>query len=188
MEPENRPALRFNSCVAVSDMKLASLEAVFRALNAADVRYLIVGGLAVIAHGYVRFTQDLDLVIALDSDNVRRAMDALGRLGYRPKVPVKASDFADPALRESWIREKQMLVFQLVSDLHPSVSVDVFVQEPFPFSDEWERALKHEIAPNLMVPVVSLETLLGLKRAANRPNDQQDIRILTRQRRLPGES
>ncbi len=42
-------------------MKLASLEAIVRALNEGSVRYLIAGGLAVNAHGYVRLTQDVDL-------------------------------------------------------------------------------------------------------------------------------
>lgn len=34
---------------------------VLRTLNEHEVRYLVVGGLAVVAHGYVRFTKDLDL-------------------------------------------------------------------------------------------------------------------------------
>lgn len=68
-------------------MKLASLEAIVRALNEGNVRYLIAGGLAVNAHGYVRFTQDVDLVIALDSANIVRAFEMLAKLGYRPAVP-----------------------------------------------------------------------------------------------------
>lgn len=51
-------------------MKLASFEAIVRARNTAGVRYLIAGGLAVNAHGYVRFTKDVDIVIALDADNI----------------------------------------------------------------------------------------------------------------------
>lgn len=168
-------------------MKLASIEAIVRALNHAQVRYIVVGGVAVIAHGYVRFTQDLDLVFALDAGNVRKAMGALTSLGFRPKVPVQALDFADPATRECWIREKQMLVFQLISDTHPTVAIDVFVREPFVFDDEWPRIIRHEIAPDLEAPVVSLETLLALKRAAGRPSDRQDVAMLLRQHHLPPE-
>lgn len=54
-------------------MELSHLEQIFGALNEAQVRYLVVGGLAVIAHGYVRYTNDLDLVIQLDEPNARRA-------------------------------------------------------------------------------------------------------------------
>jgi len=45
-----------------------SVEAIVDALNAAGVRYLIAGGLAVVAHGYVRFTADVDLILDLEPD------------------------------------------------------------------------------------------------------------------------
>jgi len=62
-------------------MKVDDIRTIFRALNDADVHYLIVGGLAVVAHGYVRFTQDIDLVIQLERENVLRAMNALTAIG-----------------------------------------------------------------------------------------------------------
>ena len=55
-------------------------------LERADVRYLVAGGLAVVAHGYPRLTVDLDLVLALDPANTKRAFDALQSLGYYPTV------------------------------------------------------------------------------------------------------
>ena len=51
-------------------MKLKSVRAVIEALNGAQVRYLVVGGLAVVAHGYLRFTNAVDLVIQLQPDNM----------------------------------------------------------------------------------------------------------------------
>ena len=65
-------------------MKLASVEAIARALDEARVRYLVVGGLAVIAHGYGRLTMDVDLVVQLEAGNVIAAFEALAKLGYRP--------------------------------------------------------------------------------------------------------
>ena len=47
-----------------------------------DVDYLIIGGFAVIAHGYPRFTNDLDLLIQASLENGRRAVRALERFGY----------------------------------------------------------------------------------------------------------
>ena len=44
-------------------MKLATFDAVCRALNDASVRFLVAGGLAVNAHGYLRLTYDVDLVV-----------------------------------------------------------------------------------------------------------------------------
>ena len=121
-------------------MKVASLQAIIAALNGAEVRYLIVGGLAVVAHGYVRYTVDVDLIIALDPENTRRALGALEQLGYRPRVPVAMLDFADAQIREGWIRDKGMVVFQLVSDEHIETNVDVFVRVPFDFETQWAKA------------------------------------------------
>jgi hypothetical protein len=67
-------------------MKVASFEAVARALNDANVPFIVVEGLAVNAHGYGRLTWDVDLVIRLLPDAVRRAFGALASLGYQPRV------------------------------------------------------------------------------------------------------
>jgi len=72
-------------------MKLASFEALVRALQAAGVRYLVAGGLAVNAHGYIRFTKNVDLVVQLVPDNIESAFVALGKLGCRPTVPISAA-------------------------------------------------------------------------------------------------
>ena len=50
-------------------MKLDSVEQIFQALNSAGVRYLVAGGLAVNAHGYLRFTKDVDFVLQLQDEN-----------------------------------------------------------------------------------------------------------------------
>lgn len=118
-------------------MRLASFEAIVRALNEANVRYLVAGGLAVNAHGYLRFTKDADFVIQLIPDNIARTFAALQPLGYKPLAPVTAEQFAERATRESWIRDKNMQVLQLWSDYHRETSIDIFVQEPFPFDEEY---------------------------------------------------
>jgi hypothetical protein len=56
-------------------MEVRSVEAIVRTLNTAEVQYLIVGGLAVNAHGFVRLTRDIDIVLQLDSANVRRGFE-----------------------------------------------------------------------------------------------------------------
>jgi hypothetical protein len=48
----------------------------FRALNEAGVRYVLVGGVALNLHGVERATMDVDVAIALDGDNLSRAVDA----------------------------------------------------------------------------------------------------------------
>lgn len=159
-------------------MKLASLEAVVRIMRDADVRYLIVGGLAVAAHGYGRVTFVVDLVVQLQPDNVQRAMAALELLGYRPLVPVAAQDFGDAAIRQTWIEDKRMVAFQLHSDQHFETRIDLFVSEPFDFDFEYENALTGEILPGLQARFVRLETLIRMKQAAGREKDLEDIRQL----------
>jgi len=159
-------------------LKLTSLEAIASALRDADVRYLIVGGLAVAAHGHGRVTFDLDLVLQMHPENVRRAMAALDSLGYRPTIPVPATQFADAAIRESWIRDKNMVVFQMHSDKHPETRIDLFVAEPFNFDNEYDSALVGDILPGLPARFVRLETLIQMKETAGREKDREDIRQL----------
>lgn len=159
-------------------MNLTSLEAVAAALNRHRVRYLVVGGLAVAAHGYGRVTFDVDLVLHLEQENVRRAMDALESLGYRPVPPVAAREFADPAKREVWIRDKNMVVFSLRSDRHRETPIDLFVSEPFDFDREYARALVGELRPGMPIRFVHIETLIRMKEKAGREKDREDVRQL----------
>ena len=159
-------------------MKLDSVEQIFQALNSAGVRYLVAGGLAVNAHGYLRFTKDVDFVLQLAPDNIQRAFTALGNLGYRPNVPVTGEQFADPVQRESWIRDKGMQVLQLWCESHRETPVDIFVSEPFPFDDEYSRALVKPLYGDIEVRFVSIPTLIRMKQAAGREQDRIDIEQL----------
>jgi len=150
---------------------------VFRALATAGVRYLVVGGVAVVLHGHLRATVDLDLVLDLEPENTARALDALVAAGFRPVAPVAVREFADPAMRERWTREKQMVVFSLWTDSDPAFKVDLFVEEPFDFAAAWDRAAAVELA-GVEVRVVSLSDLLAMKRRAGRPQDLADVAAL----------
>lgn len=159
-------------------MRLASLEAVVFALDSARVRFLIAGGLAVNAHGYIRFTQDVDLVIALEPENIAAAFGALATLNYRPLVPITAAQFGDADLRRRWIRDKGMKVLNFFSDLHRETTIGVFVTEPFDFEHEYANAVEGEIAPELRARFVSLPALIAMKVEAARPRDLDDVEHL----------
>lgn len=159
-------------------MKLASFEAIVRALEDAGVRYLVAGGLAVNAHGHLRFTHDVDLVIQLVPFNIVSAFKALASLGYQPRIPVTAEQFSDEAQRGRWMREKGMRVLNFHSELHRQTPLDVFVSEPFDFDREYDLAQKQELAPGLFVRFVSIPTLIAMKELADRPIDEDDIRHL----------
>jgi hypothetical protein len=153
------------------------IEQVLAALNTAGVRYLVVGGVAVVLHGHLRTTADLDLVVSLDPANARRAIDAVAALGYRSRAPVPAERFADAAERAAWISEKGLTVFSLWSDRLPGLELDLFVREPFDFEQAWARRVTVSL-DTTTATVVGLQDLVALKRAAKRPQDLADVEAL----------
>lgn len=163
-------------------MEVRSIETIVRALNAARVKYLIVGGLAVNAHGFVRLTRDVDIVLGLARKNAGRGLNALLRAGWRLAIPEKPEAFADAATRERWRTERNMIVLKLWSDEHRRTPVDIFVYEPFDFAAEFSQAGRLEVCPGVLAPVVTLKTLLKMKRAAGQPQDLTDIKELQRAR------
>lgn len=156
-------------------MKQRDVATVIDALNRAGVRYLVVGGIAVIHWGYLRYTSDLDLVLELTPENLRTASAALAPLGYTPKIPARLEQLADTALVARWKSEKGMLVFQLWSDRFRDIPIDVFIEEPFPFSAELERSARGEVMQGIGMPVVSYQTLRDLKTSAGRMTDLADL-------------
>jgi len=164
-------------------MTRTSVEAVVRALNDAGVRYLIAGGLAVVAHGYVRFTADVDLILDFTPENLARAIEALESLRYRPRAPVALSSFLDPAARASWARDKGMTVFSLSSPDHPATELDLFVEAPLDFAAAFTRARHAAVAPEVEATFVGYDDLIALKRKADRPQDRVDIERLESLRR-----
>ncbi len=156
-------------------MKKASFDTICKALQEARVPFLVVGGIAVIHHGYGRLTQDVDLVIQLDPEVIQRAFTALKAVGYHPSVPVSAEEFADPECREQWKQEKGMKVLKFWSDEHRETPLDVFINEPFDFQKALTEADVLETIPGLEIRIVSLDTLLSMKAEAGRPRDLADI-------------
>ena len=159
-------------------MRAASGREAFRALVEADVSFIVAGGLAVSVHGLLRMTLDIDLVVKLEPANIARTFEALASMGYRPAVPVSAAEFGDATVRETWVRKTNMRVLRFHSDEHWETPVDVFVSEPFPFDEEYDRAVVRELAGVGGIRVVSLRTLMRMKEAAGRPLDMADLESL----------
>lgn len=156
---------------------VGEIEAVLEALNRANVRYRVVGGVAVVLHGYLRTTADLDLVVHLERENVLRAVGTLDQLGYRPRAPVDAASLAEPEAREHWVQAKHLVVFSMWNPNRPGLEIDLFVEEPFNFEEVYGRSLRVPLR-HTWATVVALADLLELKRAAARPIDLQDVSAL----------
>ena len=166
-------------------MTKSSLIEIIKVLYDSGARYLVVGGIAVNAHGYMRLTVDVDLLIQLDAPNVLKALRALGTLGYRPSIPVTFEDFADAARREKWIAEKDMKVLKLFSDAHRETGIDIFASDPIGFDEAFQRIHHYPLADNVEVPVCSYEDLVKLKLLASRPKDLFDLDRLRKARGEP---
>ena len=150
---------------------------VYAALEDARVRYVVVGGMAVVMSGHVRATVDLDVVVDLEPAAAMRAMDALSDLGLQPRVPIAPRDFAKPDVRESWIRDKHMQVLSFYDPQHPAREVDVFVAYPLDF-DMLTAGSRLVAVGDRAVPVARIEHLIEMKQAAGRPRDLEDINAL----------
>lgn len=110
-------------------------ERVFKALEEQKIRYAVVGGVALVLHGVVRFTADLDLIVELEQENLTRFLRLMQDLGYQPRNPVDAQDLIDPKSRASWKREKGMVVFSFATQQPSMELVNVFIEEAIPFSE-----------------------------------------------------
>jgi len=154
-----------------------SIERVLAALNQHGVRYLVVGGVAAVLHGHLRTTGDLDLYVELAPENLRRAVAALERLGFRPRLPVPATWLADAKRRAEWIREKGLTVFSFWSDAMPGLEVDLFVQEPMDFESAYGRAVEVDLDAT-WATVAAIDDLIRMKEASGRPLDLADVEAL----------
>lgn len=146
-------------------------------LDESNVRFVVVGGLAVVLQGYTRLTADVDLAIDLESANVLRTVDALAARGLRPLLPVDAHDFADEAKRRQWIETRNLEVFSMRDESNPLLTVDLFAREPIPFGELWSDADTVTLGGRT-IRVASIEHLIRMKRAAARPQDAVDINKL----------
>src|SRR5208283_355619 len=75
---------------------------VLREFQERNVRYVLVGGLAVLLHGIDRLTADIDLVVDLAPEQASKAVENLLALGFKANAPIDPRQFADPGMRRSF--------------------------------------------------------------------------------------
>ena len=160
-------------------MKLEAVGALFKALKDENVRYLVAGELAVVAHGYLRFTADIDLFLDLDRKNLHAAMGVFKAFGYRPRAPVDIEEFADPEKRGQWVREKGLTVFSLWSPDHSATEIDLFIEEPIAFEEAYQRRMQLKVTEGVEATIIGLDDLITLKKRAGRARDLHDVEKLS---------
>jgi len=156
---------------------------IFSKLNKAKIDYIIVGGVAVNLHGYSRFTGDVDILLALDSENLQKMDNLMRKIGYTERLPVKVTSLDDEKQVEKWIKEKGMTAYTFVSEKMPQLDIDILVENSINFQKFFINQVKVE-AWGIELPVISINELIKMKKDANRPQDLQDIKMLVELKNL----
>ena len=141
---------------------LNRLRDVFESLSDHEVRYLVIGGIAAVLHGVPRATFDLDILIDATPENAQRLLEALAEAGLGTAALTTADD----------VLAHEITVFK------DRVRIDVQRSTPgLDFADGWSRRVEMRHAGQRFF-VVSRGDLIASKRAAGRPVDLDDVRLL----------
>jgi hypothetical protein len=136
------------------------------ALNAASVRYLVVGAYAVGVHGHPRATKDLDVWVEATADNASRVMAALRAFGA-PLGDLAEPDLAVPGMGfKMGVPPRRIDILTTVSGLA--------------FEPAWQRRVEVQFGEGTRAPVLGLTDLIANKRAAARAQDLADAEALER--------
>lgn len=132
-----------------------------KSLNEFKVRYVVIGGIAVVAHGFNRLTKDIDIFIEPTRGNAERTVLALSACGY---------DLGDTSVEE--ILQKKILLrgYILQTDIHPFVT-------GLDFETAWKNRVPLHFEGEETF-FASLDDLIQMKKAAGRPQDLEDLRHL----------
>lgn len=158
---------------------------IFRKFNEKQLDYVVIGGVALVMHGVVRMTADLDLVVALDRSNLEKLVEAMEDLGYRPRVPEPATALLDPEKRKVLREEKNMEVFSFYAPAKPLALMDIMINEVLPFQTIRDNAVFMSLETT-RIPVASIDDLIALKRISGRRQDLEDIEALQEVKRHAG--
>lgn len=159
---------------AVTDRRETPLDAarIVRVLGSHEVDYVMIGGLAVQAHGHLRTTQDADVLPASGHLNLERLLAALRELDAHP---LGTAPDRSGALEMDVLEGRDPLA--LDSD---AGGIDVHRAPPGapPYAQLRDRALALDIF-GVQVRFADRDDLIAMKRAARRPLDLGDIAALT---------
>lgn len=135
-----------------------------RIFNDHNVKYLVIGGYAVVQYAEPRFTKDLDVLISTETANAEAVYRALHEFGA-PLTDLTPKDFSEEGF-----------FFQMGA---PPVRVDVLMGIPgIRFEQCWNRRVEVDF-DGLKVIFISKQDLIASKRAAGRPQDLLDADLLS---------
>lgn len=135
----------------------------FRSLNGKGVEYLLIGGYAVIIHGYVRNTMDIDVVVSNDPENVNKCLEALDDFG-----------FGGPDLRIALTSDKKDVVRMGVEPIKIEI---LNYLNGVNFAEAYGRRVTRNVE-DIKIDVISLHDLIANKENVGRLQDLLDVEKL----------
>jgi len=141
---------------------LNRLKGVFESFQQHEVRYVVIGGIAVVLYGVPRATFDLDILVEATPENTRRLLDAL----------------LDADMGTASLTNVDEILSNEITIFKDRVRIDVQTSTPgLRFQDAWKRRKIMEYQGQSFY-VASREDLISAKRAAGRDVDLEDVRLL----------
>lgn len=147
---------------------------ILRVLGEHRVEYVLVGGIAVQAHGYVRNTRDVDIIPRPDLANLSRLGEALAELGARLHRTSQPVDITDPQV----LKRAALVPLTTIHGRLDLVNIASAAGMPGSYAELRAGALQVDRGGTPLA-VVGLDDLIRMKKAAGREQDRIDIGALT---------
>lgn len=128
---------------------------IIKILNKHKIKYLVIGGVAVVLYGVPRSTFDIDIGIALDNNEINKTISLLHKYGFYEKEPLG----------------------QGIRLTNNKIDLDLMYIEPYKFNFYYQYHKKHQYSDTI-VKLPSMLDLIRMKETSDRPKDQEDARYL----------
>ena len=150
----------------------------FIALSTHHIRYLICGGLAINIYGIPRSTADIDLVLDLEEENIKKFLNIISSVGYLPHLSISLHDLVNKEQRNDFIKNKNLIAYSFYNSTNNVMSMDVLIDTPVDFTTMWSNREIRNIGGK-EVTIVSIADLILMKKYAGRLQDERDIILLS---------
>lgn len=155
------------------------VEALLSKLERAEVRFVVIGGFAVGAHGYLRATKDLDIVPDPDPENLARLASLLAELNASV---LGVEDFAEDEVVQPDAGGLEMGGNFVMTTAHGRLDIMQLIGPDLEYADLDAAAVEDEVFGH-RVRFCGFDHLVAMKESAGRPEDEIDLKRLSESRR-----
>jgi hypothetical protein len=141
------------------------------------IRYLIVGGLAVNLYGVPRVTQDIDIIISTDRENILKIVSLLKGQGYVPRLPVNPDELADSDKVKDWIENRNLKAFSFYHKKDNYKVIDIVLVHPLDFEESFKNRTVKKVK-DIEIYLATIDDVIKTKELSGRSQDLSDIEML----------